>query len=178
MRQARSLVTLTLILACCSIVAAHEPEAIPGDVRLTFKLVGVNPDGGQTERTYQMVVKPSGHPARIVQGSRFPIPTTTFNTQSPETGAIAPVTSFSYQDVGFTASAEVKIVEGRRVHLKAQVEDSSIAAREPNGGQPMIATVNQSLEVTLKDGVSTRVAWVDNSRFGSMFLEITAEILD
>jgi len=182
MRDSRRLVSmflfLTLLFTGLSTIAAHEPETSPSDVRLTFKLVGVSPEGEQMVRTYQMVVSRSRHPAHITQGFLVPIPTTTFNTQASESGTIAPVTSFTYQNVGFTANAEVTMIEGGRVHLKAQVEDSSIAGKESQGGHPMISTVNQALEVKLKDGESTRVGRVENSEFGSMFLEITAEILD
>ena len=182
MREPRRLVTLILFLSLIMIgfstAAAHEAEVRSGDIRLTFRISSASPGGEGSERTYQMVVTPGGRPVQLTQGFRVPIPTTSFNTQAAEGGNVVPVTSYSYQNVGFTANAEVELTAGGRIHISAHVEDSSIADGETHPGQPMIATVNQRLEVTLKDGASTRVGWVENSEFGSMFLEITAEILD
>jgi hypothetical protein len=57
------------------------------------------------------------------------------------------------------------------------VEDSHVA-RVTKEGQPVIATANQRLELILDDGKPHRVTMTENPEFGSMYLEVTAEILD
>ena len=182
MRHSRRLVSIALFLSLVvtgfSIVAAHEPEPASGDVRITIKIKSGLAVGEQASRTYQLLATPGRNNVRLHQGFRVPIPTTSFNTQDSKDGSIVPVTSFSYQNVGFSAVLEVQMTAAGRIHIKGRVEDSSLANKESYPGQPIIATVNQDLNVTLKDGESTRIGWVENSEFGSMFLEITAEILD
>ncbi len=56
--------------------------------------------------------------------------------------------------------------------------DDSHIARMTQEGQPVIASVSQSVEVSLENGKSHRVTMTEDPEYGSMFLEITAEILD
>ena len=176
--QVPAILSLILILGATGAAVADEHSEISGDVRLTLKIVNGEPGREDTTRTYQMVVTPGGNPVHLTQGFRVPIPTTSFNTQDADGGNIVPVTSFSYQNVGFMAKMRVSLLPQGRIHIRGSVEDSSLSNREGTMGRPMIATVDQSLEITLKNGATTRVSWVENSGFGSMFLEITAEILD
>ncbi|MGH9440738.1 MAG: secretin N-terminal domain-containing protein [Thermoanaerobaculia bacterium] len=103
-----------------------------------------------------------GEKAQLTIGDRIPIPTTTFNTQNAlgGTGAIVPITSFQYQDVGIKIEMEPRVHHNKEVTLKLTVEVSNLGNPVTFGGQtqPTISTRTISSTIRLKDGETNFLA--------------------
>ncbi len=115
----------------------------------------------------QVLAKPEmriseGEKAQLTIGDRVPIPTTTFNTQTAlgGTGAVLPITSFQYQDVGIKIEMEPRVHHNKEVTLKLTVEVSNLGTPVTFGGQtqPTISTRTISSTIRLKDGESNFLA--------------------
>jgi hypothetical protein len=106
-----------------------------------------------------------------------PIPTTTFNTSNSSGGAIVPVTSFTYQTVGFQAQMELaaETTEDGRMLLRGQIEDSRLARMATNVNQPEVATVQQKVDVYVRPGTPV-VVHRSVSHDSSVEIEVTAEL--
>ena len=115
----------------------------------------------------QVLAKPElriseGEKAQLTIGDRIPIPTTTFNTQTAlgGTGAIVPITSFQYQDVGIKIEMEPRVHHNKEITLKLTVEVSNLGTPVTFGGQtqPTISTRTISSTIRLKDGETNFLA--------------------
>jgi len=105
-----------------------------------------------------------GEKATLHIGQRIPVPVSTFNSITTGTGggAVAPVTSFQYQDVGIKVSIEPRVHHNREVTLKLTVEVSNVggnvSAGEGQPSQPIIATRTIESTIRLKDGETNFLA--------------------
>ncbi|MCG8458983.1 MAG: hypothetical protein MI919_22125, partial [Holophagales bacterium] len=97
-----------------------------------------------------------GEKGSLVIGDRVPIPTTTFNTGNVNGGgAIVPVTSFQYQEVGIKIELEPRVHHNEEVTLSVKVEVSDIARFVSGSGgqeQPVIGTRTIESNIRLRDG--------------------------
>ena len=133
----------------------------------------------------QVLAKPElriseGEKAQLVIGDRVPIPTTTFNTQTAigGTGAVVPITSFQYQDVGIKIEMEPRVHHNKEVTLKLTVEVSNLNGSVPGSqgtSQPIISTRTISSTIRLKDGETNFLAGLirrdkQNGTSGAPFL--------
>jgi general secretion pathway protein D len=103
-----------------------------------------------------------GEKASLTIGDRVPIPTTTFNSGTTNGGgAIVPVTSFQYQDVGIKIEVEPRVHHNEEVTLKVKIEISNLADTiQGSGGQeqPVIGTRTIESNIRLKDGETNFLA--------------------
>jgi general secretion pathway protein D len=96
-----------------------------------------------------------GEKGSVHIGQREPIPVTSFNTAyQGQPGAITPVTSFQYQDVGIKIDVEPRVHHNREVTLTLTVEVSSITGERTSGNQtlPVIGTRTINTVIRLRDG--------------------------
>jgi general secretion pathway protein D len=122
----------------------------------------------KTATDAQVLAKPEmriteGEKAQLVIGDRVPIPTTTFNTQTAVggTGAVVPITSFQYQDVGIKIEMEPRVHHNKEVTLKLTVEVSNLngfVAGSQGTSQPIISTRTIASTIRLKDGETNFLA--------------------
>jgi len=102
-----------------------------------------------------------GQKAQLLIGDKVPIPVTSFNTSNTTTGgAIVPVTSYQYQDVGIKIEVEPRVHHNKEVTLKLMTEVSNIngyVGVAPNQ-QPIIGTRTISSNIRLKDGETNFLA--------------------
>lgn len=107
-----------------------------------------------------------GEKATLHIGNRIPVPVSTFNsiTAGTTNGAVAPVTSYQYQDVGIKVSMEPRVHHNREVTLKLTVEVSNVSGYAPdpttgkNSNQPIIGTRTIESTIRLKDGETNFLA--------------------
>ncbi|UCF80110.1 MAG: hypothetical protein JSV08_06200 [Acidobacteriota bacterium] len=96
-----------------------------------------------------------GEKASINIGDQVPIPTTTYNVASTVGGiGGAPITNFTYQNVGVQISVEPRVHHNQEITLKVQIEVSSITGevQATVGAQPIIGTRSIDTIIRLKDG--------------------------
>jgi len=104
-----------------------------------------------------------GEKATLHIGQRVPVPVTTFNSIGVGTtanGAVSPVTSFQYQDVGIKVAMEPRVHHNREVTLKLTVEVSDVGPNKNIGGQDLPSFLTRTIEDTirLKDGETNVLA--------------------
>ena len=121
----------------------------------------------KSDSSTKVVAKPElrvteGEKANLHLGDSVPIPTTTFNTLSTGTvGQTAPITSFTYQEVGIVIEIEPRVHHNKEVTLKLNVEVSQLGDQVSTGsGQtaPAINTRQINTVIRLKDGETNLLA--------------------
>lgn len=133
----------------------------------TLTLPSILYDFVKTNSDAQLLAKPQlriseGEKGKVHIGDRVPIPVTSFNTSNTTGGgAIVPVTSFQYQDIGIRIEIEPRVHHNKEVTLKLQVEVSQISGFQDAGGgqrQPVIGTRTIESTIRLKDGETNFLA--------------------
>jgi general secretion pathway protein D len=102
-----------------------------------------------------------GETATLHIGRRVPLPVSTFTSANPtQGGTFAPVTSYTYNDVGIKIALEPRVHHNREVTLKLKVEVSGIDGDAPgtNPPQPIIGTRTIESVIRLKDGETNFLA--------------------
>jgi general secretion pathway protein D len=104
-----------------------------------------------------------GEKATLHIGQRVPVPVSTFNSIGVGTtaaGAVSPVTSYQYQDVGIKVAVEPRVHHNREVTLKLTVEVSDLGPPSEVAGQKLPSFVTRTIEDTirLKDGETNVLA--------------------
>jgi len=129
-------------------------------------------------KTYEMVLASDGNAVRMQTGARIPIPTTSFKVSDDGTKVAAPVTSYTYQHVGFSARIAATLNENGTIRLRGNIEDSTLTGSPTADGRPFIQSMDQNLALTLADGRPMRISRVDETGTRSLFIQIRADLLD
>ncbi len=132
----------------------------------TFNLPTVAYGFVKSNTDAQLLAKPQlriseGEQATLHIGQRVPLPVSTFTSANPaQGGTYAPVTSYTYNDVGIKIAIEPRVHHNREVTLKLKVEVSNIAGYAPdtNPPQPVIGTRTIESIIRLKDGETNFLA--------------------
>lgn len=156
--------------------AEEQAEAAP-NIRITLTTGKVGADSEQ--KTYNLVMRDDGPPARLLMGWRMPIPT----TQSVGEAADGEQeVSFVYQNVGMSAHLETRRLAADRILVRGMIEISGKrggpAAGPDHGNPPVIGTFQQDLSVVVRDGEPLRVAEVPDPEGGTRFLDLQAEVME
>jgi general secretion pathway protein D len=131
-----------------------------------FSIPSVQLDFIKNNTDAELLAKPQlriaeGQKAQLLIGDKVPIPVTSFNTSTTTTGgAIVPITSYQYQDVGIKIEVEPRVHHNKEVTLKLMTEVSNIngyVGSAPNQ-QPIIGTRTISSNIRLKDGETNFLA--------------------
>ena len=145
---------LVLVAAFVVNLSTFAAEA-PGphtNVLVTLDVGSVENGKDVVLKTYEMVLNANGLAVEMATGARIPIPTTTFDTSNAAAGNVVPVTSFTYQQVGFSANINVGFNEDGSIELRGRIEDSSLTETPAADGRPFIQSMEQSFSLTLLDG--------------------------
>jgi hypothetical protein len=178
------LLVLCFVIPASRALAHTEGDAADGayvgpNVQVTITIGDVEEQAGPTVRTYRLIARDGGSATRMMMGWRTPIPT---SSAADAGGAPASVTSYVYQNVGMTAQVEVRVIGNGRILVTGAIEISG-ARRNPDvvqapPGMPLIGTFQQDLNVLLRAGKPLRIAEVPDPEGGTMYLELSAEVLD
>jgi hypothetical protein len=182
MTSDRFVACVVLALVLPALEAWSAPPAPPPNVRITIEVGRL--DGGKKAPVghYEMVVSSGDENAKLLVGTRMPIPTST-SQQANASGGDTPVqvTSFTYQNVGLTADLRVVSADSARIHLKGSIEASFLRGpvpEHPTQGGPAMGTVSHAVDVSLRPGAPTRIVAVEEAGAGSFYLEMTADPVD
>ena len=94
--------------------------------------------------------------------------------------ALVPVTSFVYQNVGFTATVRASLLPDRKIWVEGQVEDSSSASAPAaeTSHSPVIAIFQQEIDAVLDEGRPLIVGRVDDASGRTLYMEVGARLLE
>jgi hypothetical protein len=155
--------------------AARAPNVL---VKITLGKV----EAGQLKplRSYQMMASGSGRPARMSTTNRIPLPTVTMGPDDKR-----PVTSYTYQNVGFQATVRATVdPRGDAVRINADIEDTALynpeAVHTLDSGDtkvaPVVTSFTQSIEALLRRDAPALTTLVDDPKGQSMYIQVGAEI--
>ncbi len=157
---------LTLVLALApGAPLAPVARAAGGDdatsatnVFVTIRIGGEQDGAPIPTRSYSLVGVAGDRPISLLGGERVPIPTTSWNAAAAASNP-APVTSFTYQNVGFTAQVEASMLPDGRIRLFGSIENSQLVPTTVStaGAQPQVATFEQHFLVVVESGEPVRV---------------------
>jgi hypothetical protein len=181
---------LSRLLACCAVLAAgcavfppllaapsDTPSAqagAPGNVLVTVRIGKIDAGKRTTAKTYQIVVTTEGRPTQLLSGARVPIPTTAREAEGAA-GDDKKMTSFVYQNIGFSITASVAAVDKGKIKLQATLEDSRVKEGDP-GRPPTVETRQLVVDTVLQDGIPLEVTRVDLGDEAA-FVEVEARLL-
>ena len=174
MRKSAVYAVLALLLAPLLATPAGAIEIGERNLLFTVTVVDTGPEGEVTRRAMSVLTL-NGSRADLSAGWRLPIPVTTM--EPAETGDS--ITSISYQDVGFLAWIDGRILGRDDVYAKGRVE---ISAPEPGrlvSGQaaaPAIASFEQKFDVILANGAEATMGEAPRPDGGSVKLLLAVEI--
>lgn len=177
-RSILALVSVLFLLAPVAPVAAQDAaQAAPPDsarnVLLTIKLGSIVGDDRQTVKEYQLVLAENTRGSRLLSGARVPLQTEVGDDDADV------VTSYTYQNIGFTVTAEVRPAPNGRIALSALLEDSRIRDdADPTAGPPVVETRQLSVEVVLEDGKLLEITRVEGVDDDPGYVEVRADVLD
>lgn len=183
MKKLSMLSMLALIaLIALPLSAGEEPPADPEDSNLLFTLTIADVEtGGSATRRSARVLSLAGTRSNLSTGWKVSIPTATVKAGGASDTA-RPVTSFSYHDVGLSASLEGQIVGKRRVLVRGRIEVSAVVPLGPAvPGEPVapkVANFTHNFNVLLGDRADAVLAEVPRPEGGSMTLTLSAAIQD
>lgn len=157
-----------------SLAAEDEPVSRGPNVLITIEVAY----GERTPaQTYQLIAG-DREKAHATVGRKVPIAATTFSSKAISDGAIVPITSYTYQNVGFQATFQPKVLDDGRVELEGTIESSFIGGPEAgvgSPGQPTVVTVLQQLGgVVLKPDVPLVLKHLADAKSGPVTLTIKA----
>lgn len=156
-------------------VTAEEKGSAPRsdvpNVLITFTVGRIDAGGNVPLKSYQLLAPGNGERVEMMTGARVPIPVDRATAEQP-------ATSFSYQNVGFTAAVEALVLPDGKIQLAGNIEDSSLAGPVPSGGGPIIQTLDQRVVAVLDDGVPLRINSVEETETRSLYIEIEADTQD
>jgi hypothetical protein len=159
--------------------AADEQEEAAPNIRITLTTGKVEAGSDSEEKTYHLVVRDDGPPARLLMGWRMPIPTT---RSLGETADGEQEVSFIYQNVGMSAHLETRLLAADRILVRGVIEISGKRGGPATGldhrNPPIIGTFQQDLSVVVLDGEPLRVAEVPDPEGGTRFLDLQAVVMD
>ncbi len=175
LKQAWLVLLVAAVLTLPAVAGEPGPDT---NVLITFDVGSVEDGKEVVLKTYEMVVNANGQSVEMSTGARVPIPTTSFKVSNDGTTVAAPVTSYTYQQIGFSATIKATFNENGSIRLRGRVDDSSLTGTPAADGRPFIQSMQQNISVTLINGKPLRINRVDESDTRSFFVQITAERLD
>lgn len=171
---------LLLHAGAATVAEAQEPPASPDgpNIKITMTSGKVEEGSDPTEKSYRLIARADGPPARLLMGWRMPIPTTQ-SLGAPDSNDQE--ISFVYQNVGMSAHFETRLLAADRILVRGVVEISGKRGgleTEPDPSDPpVIGTFQQELSVVLRDGEPLRVAEVPDPEGGTLFLDLLVEVM-
>jgi general secretion pathway protein D len=120
----------------------------------------------ESDTQTKLVAKPQlrgqeGHEIKLNLGDRIPTLQTTFGSiGGPGSVATQPISSYTYEDIGVNVTVTPRVTLEGDVVLTLNVENSTLGAAIPVGGQTAPVFGNRSIEtrIRLRDGESTMLA--------------------
>jgi len=170
-----------ILLATAVLTLPAVAGEVPGpstNILITFNVGSVENGKDVVLKTYEMVVNANGKPVEMSTGARVPIATTSFRVSDDGTRVATPITSYTYQHVGFSAKVNARFMEDGSIQLRGRIDDSSLTGTRGANGRPYIQSMDQHISATLIDGRPLRISRVDENDTRSFFIQVRADRLD
>ena len=184
---AATLLSLVFVAApVVSTVSASDDDTPPAweqqkqtNVLVKITLGKIENGRQQPLRSYHLLAPGTGAPARINTAKRIPIPSVSMPGDDSHG---APVTAFSYQNVGFQANVRATMLKGGEVRVSAEIEDaalydpSDLDRKSGPTKAPVLTNFSQTIEAVVHGGAPLTTTVVDDPAGQSMYIQVGAEI--
>ncbi|MDX1389135.1 MAG: hypothetical protein R3344_08090 [Acidobacteriota bacterium] len=165
------------LLASVAIAGEADREDLAGaNVVVTIRMGTIEDANKTTLSTSRVVAVHGGGEVELMSGLRVPIAVTSFQASTPPSGEIVPMTSYTYQNVGFTAQIRVWVRDDGRIDLRAEIEQSNVVG----GGDPAspwIETDHQKVRAVLTENTPLEIMRIEDVDGRTTFYEIEADVL-
>jgi len=158
-------------------VAAQESDdqRLPlNNIQVTIRYDTVDPSGTRMVKTREVVAQ-EGSRSTLLIGSRVPIPMSEMSRD--DDGVVHPITSYAYQNIGFSAELRAWILPNGKISVEAEIESSQVSPETANADHPVILTYQQRVRVVLEDGKPMNVTRVEDPERVNGHFEIVAKII-
>jgi Flp pilus assembly secretin CpaC len=173
-------VLIATVFAMTAVMAQSSSSANTGstgaNIQLDFRMGTIEDKTRTVVKSYRLIVASGSSGASLLAGERIAFPTMDSGLpQNPE-GDVATGRPIVYQNIGFATTVEAIIIEGNRIVLRAEIENSIVVESEGNG-LPVVATRQLSVNVILNDGQPLEVTRAEGLMDRPGFVEVEARIL-
>ena len=180
--QLATVILAILLLPSLTAAQSSEPatpasEGRQDNVLLTVRIGRLDTGKRQDVKSYDIVIVGGGVGSTLLSGARVPIPTTRRDDGKKDGAADEGMTSFVYQNIGFSTEVRAWILDDERIKLVANLEDSRLQ-EAPGDAPPIVETRQLSINAILEQGVPLEVSRVEGLRDQSGFVELEAKILN
>lgn len=135
-------------------------------------------EGGKrtSSEPFTLWVNANDGPSTLTTGQQVPIPAAHFSSSG---GAVAPVRSFSYENVGTNITASATRVADGRFRVELDVQDSSVVPANGPDGMASLKSLRARNLLLLRSGQNAEfVAATDKVSGEVTRIEVTATVLD
>ena len=131
-------------------------------------------------RAHELRMPSNGSTHSLSMGQQVPVPNTTFNTSNSAGSSVVPVTSFTYQNVGFHVKASVETLDSGRVAVVAQIEESTLVGSQETVGvrNPIFASCDQDVTLVMEAGETVRAGTCAGEEGRAVAIDVTVEPVD
>lgn len=155
--------------------AATEPA---GNIRIAIEVGRL--DGAKKIPTgrYELFTATDGESANLAIGTRLPVPAGAGVSEEATPEGKVSVASYAYQNIGLDAKLRALPGEGGRIRVRGDLHATLLldaVPSHPSPGGPVIGTVGQDVNLSLRAGRQQRVLTVEEPGIGSFYVEMTAE---
>lgn len=173
-----------LALALCVPVIALAPAAA-GDsppaaepVRVTIEIGKIEKGNKTSATSYELVGFAGGQRLQLTSGLRVPIPS---GAPSETKDGVAPAVSFTYQNVGVSATLEVDRFLAQQFRVTGKIDASVLRTPEQQvaaGAPPVIGTLSYDFDILARPGKTVRAVMADEPPVGQVYVDVKLDLLD
>ena len=180
MTNRRRMLMAGVILVSLLIAPMAMAQAIsaPEDVNILieFRMGTIDGTTRTVMKSYSLIVASGSSGSSLLAGKRVPFPTVEGGLATGSEDGSASVRPIVYQNIGFATTAEALVIEGNRIRLRAEIENSMIV-EGADGGLPIVETRQLSINAVLKDGEPLEVTRAEGLMDQPGFVEVEVRIL-
>ena len=172
---------LVAVLLAAPTAMAQTPDATDSvaagvNILIQFRMGTIDGDSRSVEKSYTLIVASGSLGSSMLAGRRVPFPTVDSGFSRGSADDSTPARAIVYQNIGFATNAEAMVIDGNKIRLRADIENSRIVESE-DGGLPIVETRQLTINAILTDGKPLEVTCAEGVMDRPGFVEVEAEIL-
>jgi len=130
-------------------------------------------EGGGPARHFELPLRLDGNVSTLHEGGQVALPNAQFPA-SPKEGVV-PVTSFTYQNIGFDLRARARQAADGGIALSGDVKSTRVADGAAPGAPPSFTNYDQTFAVRLRPGATTKVVDRRGGSSGDFQVEVSLQ---
>jgi hypothetical protein len=172
---------LIALLVVSSMAVAQSPDgtgtsAAEANILIQFRMGTLDGETRTVTKSYSLIVASGSAGSDLLAGHRIPFPTVDSGLSGGSGDDAAPARPIVYQNIGFVTHAVATIIDGGKIMLRADIENSLVVESE-DGGLPVVQTRQVTFNAILTEGETLEVTRAEGVMDQAGFVEVEARIL-